>query len=618
MVARGTLRRFREGEVLSELSMMMAPTTWTPEDNLPLVLVAHGLLADGWFYGEPRTRQDLQRTANAGFILLATDMGGLAEWNTDDAVAAADAAIEYAELELEANVDRVSWIADSMGASLALRWAWLNPDRIGGIVTRLAAVDLDSLVSRDPSGVGATIESAFDNDWATNAPFVDPAQNTAKLARFADRWLTLWSTDDPLMVGEDVDTADGVEASSLPIGELAHSESLVWPEDGSSPIPAVYQARFIHQHGRRGLTTTGRLVQQEENRWLELAKTGAPFAYKGGDMTDSLQLESGETIWIGSDLFAQGGDPALPDGLFTSDAMPFDNGIIVETADREFSHQIYDSGTTGIAIIPDQTEFTDLIYWILAMAIDDGLLRISGTLVERTTGPFGERLDNHIITLDVEDILDGDNTNVLDVVPVNTDIDIFDVVDINPSTDGWVYITGSEFVPPFDGGFGQGDLSESFTRHRVARTPIGQLNDPTTWRYWTGSDWSFDQADSVPIANAAGQTLDDTGDFRMMQLGDEDWIGVDHQLVSHSVRYWRASAPQGPWTLRGSVPTPDYGRLAYGGTLIGQFASFVPHVPAPAGHVMVFVVPNNLGSGIGLNGQQLRMWQPRFVAVPTT
>lgn len=589
----------------SERHLAVLPAAWSPDDAAPLCIVAHGWFSDAWSYLPRALHQDLEILAEAGFVVVAADLGGQSTWGNQTFLSRADSLISWAVTKFGVDTTRVSWIADSMGAAGALNWCARHPPQVGAVVLRLAAVNLDELVVRDdPAGIAGAIAAAHGNDWPVARPLFDPALNTALVARFAERILVEWSTDDPVMQGDDATYGEGLDAAVLPMGPTAHDVALFYPA-----IPGRYQAQFIRHHHFSTVTLPELMVGTEEDRWLDLALTGAPFVYRGGDITDSVELPGGEVVWVGSDLFVG----SVSGDVFTGTPLPNDNGIIVADADQSWSHQVYRTGTSGIAMLPTQAE---RIYWPLACCLDGGMIRIACALVDRSVGIYGSRVDSHIVTLNPADVLAGSNINIVSVTAVGSDTEIFDVMGLTPGEDGWVYVTGGEFIPPFTSGYGLGDLTQSVVRHRIARAPAGQLTNVAAWRYWDGSGWVAGQANAVPITDHDGDPIEG-GDFGICRLGDDDWLGVDHQLVSDSVRYWRASGPEGPWHLRGDVPVPDFGRKSYSGDKIGQFARPAPHVPMPSGYVAAFLVPNILnGSGAGLGGQLVRFWTPRFVAIP--
>lgn len=199
----------------------------------PLVIVCFD---EASFYQEPARNRDLKVLAESGLVVVAADAPS---FGNAEALQAIDDTIVWAGADLGADIDRVSFVGDSRGATTALNWAWRNPSQLGAAVLRIPAVNLAAIHARDmPPGVAAEIDAAWPGGFAGADPS-EPANITA-IAPIADRCRVWLSTDDPFIPPAEVDTwadATGVQTRSL--GATGHDP---WT---SGAIPHISQALWV-------------------------------------------------------------------------------------------------------------------------------------------------------------------------------------------------------------------------------------------------------------------------------------------------------------------------------------------------------------------------------------
>lgn len=188
----------------------------------PLVIACFDEAA---FYQSPQRKRDLKVMAETGLCVVAVDAPS---FGNDAALDRIDDVIAWAAAELGADIDRVSFIGDSRGATTALNWAWRHPSQLGAAALRIPAVALEQVHDNDlPPGVAAEIEAAYGGlaGYETALPDRDPSHSNQVplIQAIADRCRAWYSTDDPWILPAQVTTwaaAVGVDLRIL--GDVDH------------------------------------------------------------------------------------------------------------------------------------------------------------------------------------------------------------------------------------------------------------------------------------------------------------------------------------------------------------------------------------------------------------
>lgn len=239
----GTRRNWGLGRYTAdERDLVITPTNYS--SGAPLVVVAHGFGGNATFYDPPHRRRDLEILAEAGCVVIVTDLGGASTWGNDTFLARVDEVRSYAETDWHVDPDRLGLIGDSMGAMGVLNYHWRHPDDVNGTVCRLPIVAADALRTRDPEGLGSAIDTAYSDDWAAARPDHDPLANAAAIEAFRRNVRLYYSTNDPIIPTSDIDSF--LEAAGMTriyarsLGPVGHDPDLTYER-----IPARRQAIWL-------------------------------------------------------------------------------------------------------------------------------------------------------------------------------------------------------------------------------------------------------------------------------------------------------------------------------------------------------------------------------------
>jgi hypothetical protein len=223
----------------AERHLVIRASTW--DGGGPLVLVAHGLLSNALTYGPAAIRRDLDYLANTGCLVVAADLAGDA-WGNAASVTAAENVITWAASRYGCDTSKVSWLADSMGFTVAVNWATAHVAQVGAIIGRLPATHVDALHDRD-GAVGPTVVAAYGTEaaWDAAKGTRDPISKAAALVALKDRIRCFYSTTDTLVLPAEVQAfATAVGCRAVPMGAFAHDMTAM-----TSQVHAESQASFI-------------------------------------------------------------------------------------------------------------------------------------------------------------------------------------------------------------------------------------------------------------------------------------------------------------------------------------------------------------------------------------
>lgn len=233
----GTQRSYGVGRYhTGEGDLVITPTVYA--GGGPLVIVCPGLTGTAAGYSPPAVRRDLDILAASGCVVIVGDLGGGNTWGLDTVVHPTTGRIAelrtYAANTWDADTTRMALLGDSMGGMNALGYTWRAPANVKAVGLRVPVVAADALHDRDPTGIGALIDTAYGGTaaWEADKANRDPSAtaNAAAIAAIAERVRIWHSTTDPVVLPADIaaySTATGVRA--IPLGEVAHDPGLVYP-----------------------------------------------------------------------------------------------------------------------------------------------------------------------------------------------------------------------------------------------------------------------------------------------------------------------------------------------------------------------------------------------------
>lgn len=118
---------------------------------------------------------------------------------------------------------KVGFVGLSMGMVEALAWGWRNPTLFTGAAGVIPGTNVDSLHTRNPLNITATINAAYGNDWAGNRSARDPHLNAASISPLGDRICMWYSNDDPAALqSEVIEDAAAWQARAVSLGADGH------------------------------------------------------------------------------------------------------------------------------------------------------------------------------------------------------------------------------------------------------------------------------------------------------------------------------------------------------------------------------------------------------------
>jgi len=163
-----------------EQDVIIRPTNFGPAG--PGVIYVHG--AEGEPGGGltwmkvPQRIPLLRAIAGAGHTIVSADLGGVATWGNDTALARISAARAYLQSLSGVSAGRVILVGQSMGGQNAFVWAKNNPSLVHCVVAIIPVIDLADI--RDNRGLAASIDSAYPGGY--NQATMGAARNPATFA----------------------------------------------------------------------------------------------------------------------------------------------------------------------------------------------------------------------------------------------------------------------------------------------------------------------------------------------------------------------------------------------------------------------------------------------------
>lgn len=378
------------------------------------------------------------------------------------------------------------------------------------------------------------------------------------------------------------------------------------------------------------------LARTERDRWLALIRNGGsatppgPSApsihYIGGDISDGQKLADGSVLWVGPDSLQNPGvdDVVDADDRYTINILTGlvrNAGILEANPGGTFTQQFHQTGDIGIWLnAVAQGGFpADRLWWPMTFAqdpaVNGGNVVVGALLVDgdAPTSSGFQLVDNHLISLTpflsyASQVSLGFSTR---------DFQIQAIRKVSP----FFYILGQQNVPASDEvgepSYGTGSLVEirdhrSYTK--IARVTLAQLLQPATWQWWDGSEWVSGIANSTPMADVGGNSIN--GPSCVHLTPDGHWIFAAMALGDTHLSVYTSENPQGPWQIIARVPVPTAGKPAEGGIEVAWHTKIVGHLAAPPEHsiaMLTMAVLSLAGTGQGIN---IRRTCPQFVVIP--
>ena len=314
--------------------------------------------------------------------------------------------------------------------------------------------------------------------------------------------------------------------------------------------------------------------------WTTYGDTAGQWT--GGDRTTSVPLPDGRTAWFYSDTFlgTVNADHSRP----ANSAMPR-NTLVVQGVDGRLGATLHggtDAAPTALVGVAGSGEH----YWVADGKAENGVLRVLYNRYQATGG------------------------GGLDVKSTGTSLATFSLpglqlTDVRPLPLSPDVAWGSELLD--DGGYtyiyGADHGSDAGKYLKLARVPSGGLAG--AWQFWTGSDWSAQEADAARMLVGVGTA------FSVTKIGSEYvLVTMDSSIpFNPTVIAYTASAPTGPFghaqVLYQAPEAATPGIIAYDATVHPQLGG--------PGTLVVSYNVNSLDPADDI--ADVRIYRPRFLDV---
>lgn len=135
---------------VSEADVIMRPKC--RNSSKPGVLYVHGAEADvggglTWMNIATRARL-INAIADAGYTMLSCDLGGVATWGNDTAIARITAAKNYLLTLQDVSAGKIILVGQSMGGQNSLVWAAANPTLVKAIIGAIPVINIQDVRNR--------------------------------------------------------------------------------------------------------------------------------------------------------------------------------------------------------------------------------------------------------------------------------------------------------------------------------------------------------------------------------------------------------------------------------------------------------------------------------------
>lgn len=215
------------------------PVIWCHGANATITQVQDSVSVDA--------RLDLDKLADRGCVVSASNLGGATTWGNDTGLASIDGQLTFLAASAAAGgygtTGKVILIGDSHGAAVALNWAVRHASQVGAIVLRVPAVALQRIHDRNALGLAASMETAYTDLAGLVAayPTRDPSHPTMSAllvsSGLASKMRCWYAVSDPVILAAEVlafAAAIGCQATPMtapshaPWGYVDVPEQLQW------------------------------------------------------------------------------------------------------------------------------------------------------------------------------------------------------------------------------------------------------------------------------------------------------------------------------------------------------------------------------------------------------
>jgi Domain of unknown function (DUF4185) len=146
---------------------------------------------------------------------------------------------------------------------------------------------------------------------------------------------------------------------------------------------------------------------------------------------------------------------------------------------------------------------------------------------------------------------------------------------------------------------------------KLARIPLGESLDVSTWQYWNGSGWSSGEGTAVPVYTGfavTGVTAQQNGSGYVA-------VSIPGGIADTAVYLMYACSPQGPWSRPQqiySIPqvTQYQNEVAY-------IPTFHPEISGAGGMIISYNI-NNSTSDVTTLQQNVHQYQPQFLQLTSS
>lgn len=275
------------------------------------------------------------------------------------------------------------------------------------------------------------------------------------------------------------------------------------------------------------VTATAKVDTERTRRFTAYGNSGdSGDGWSGADSTYSAKLSGGRQAWIFSDTFL---GPVGPDGSRPTSSPFINNSIVVESGHgRRTEMSTVHGGTAAepTGLVPPAS--ADSWYWFGAGVTDRSGKNLD--VVALKFGKFGPGIfdfgwqSNHLVRFDTK------TWQRSAILPLPSAA--------NVQWSSWIQRDGRDLLV-----YGVEDLGAEKYLH-LAKVVGGNLAALSTWRYWTGADWSAVETDSARI-------LDHVGNEMSITPFSDGYLAVTQDTsvpFSADVRGYVSCSPAGPFT----------------------------------------------------------------------